>query len=841
MTIPRAIQYSLSLLALLSTPAAAAPDLFAASDPLRRQTEGAVRNDRIDPVWLDEGKQLWFRTVSADGAGEYHLVNAEDGAKRPLFDHARLREALNKAGLPADQVKTLRLDNVVPDTAAGTLGFQLAGKAWTWSAGDGSLSSGQGAGGASASIPRASRSGGPEMHFKLRNESGAPVKLWWLNAEGQRQDYGRVPAGGVNDMHTFTGHVWLVTGEGGKELLAFVADPANAEITVKEAVEIRWAEPERPRGRGRRSDRIPDSGAKAGDKSPDGKWSAFIRDHNLFVRAADGKETALSTDGSAEDRYEGPLFWSPDSSRVAAMRVRPVEERKVTVVRSSPKDQLQPKVESWDYAKPGDALMFRRPVLFDPSAGKRVSGEEKLYANPFGIDEFHWAPDSSAFHFLYNERGHQLLRLVALQRDGTASALFEEKAETFVDYSQKTFLHWLDGTGEFLWMSERSGWNHLYLCDARTGAVKNAVTQGEWVLRNVERVDVGKRQIEFRCMGVHPGQDPYHMHYGRVNFDGSGLVFLTQSDGTHEITWAPDRRTFLAAWSRVDQAPVHELRRADDGKLLCGLNRADDSALRAAGRPVPQRFTAKGRDGKTDICGMILRPWNFDAAKKYPVIEYIYAGPHDFFVPKQWQTWFRHWELGNLGFILVFIDGMGTNWRSRAFHDVAWRNIGDAGFPDRIAWMKAAAAQHPEMDLSRVGIFGGSAGGQNAMRALIAHGDFYHCAAADCGCHDNRMDKIWWNEAWMGWPIGPHYIESSNAEQAHRLKGHLLLTAGEVDSNVDPASTMQVVNALIKADKDFELLIVPNANHGAGESPYASRRRAKFFQRYLLGAKAEPN
>jgi dipeptidyl aminopeptidase/acylaminoacyl peptidase len=217
------------------------------------------------------------------------------------------------------------------------------------------------------------------------------------------------------------------------------------------------------------------------------------------------------------------------------------------------------------------------------------------------------------------------------------------------------------------------------------------------------------------------------------------------------------------------------------------------------------------------------------------VIEAIYAGPQDFHVPKAFRAYFGPQALAELDFIVVQIDGMGTNWRDKKFHDVCWKNLGDAGFPDRIAWMRAAAAQHPELDLTRVGVYGGSAGGQNALRALIAHGDFYKAAAADCGCHDNRMDKVWWNELWMGWPVGPHYVEASNVAQAHRLQGKLLLTVGEMDRNVDPASTMQVVDALIRADKDFELLIVPGSNHGAGESPYAARRRQDFFVRHLLG------
>jgi len=226
---------------------------------------------------------------------------------------------------------------------------------------------------------------------------------------------------------------------------------------------------------------------------------------------------------------------------------------------------------------------------------------------------------------------------------------------------------------------------------------------------------------------------------------------------------------------------------------------------------------------------------DFDENKKYPVIEDIYAGPQAAFVPKAFGLGTQQRALAELGFVIVQIDGMGTNFRSRPFHDMCWKNLGDSGFPDRILWIKAAAAKYPQLDLSRVGLYGGSAGGQSALRGLLAYGDFYKAGAADCGCHDNRMDKIWWNEQWMGWPIGPHYQEQSNVTQAHRLKGKLLLTVGELDSNVDPASTMQVVNALIKADKDFELVIFPGANHGAGGSSYGVRRRMDFFVRNLLG------
>jgi dipeptidyl-peptidase-4 len=282
------------------------------------------------------------------------------------------------------------------------------------------------------------------------------------------------------------------------------------------------------------------------------------------------------------------------------------------------------------------------------------------------------------------------------------------------------------------------------------------------------------------------------------------------------------------------------LRRCDDGKLACKLEEADASELLAKVHGLPEPIVAKGRDGQTDIFGVIYRPSDFDPNKKYPVIESIYAGPQDSYVAKSFRPSFPQQSLANDGYIVVQIDGMGTSNRSKKFHDVCWRNLGDAGFPDRIAWMKAAAEKYPQLDLTRVGIYGTSAGGQNALGGLLAHGDFYTCGVADSGCHDNRMDKIWWNEQWMGWPVGPWYAEQSNVTHAAQLRGPLLLMWGEADQNVDPASTMQVVNALIKADKDVELLVVPGAGHGVIGTSYGRRRMRDFFARHLLHGSATP-
>jgi dipeptidyl aminopeptidase/acylaminoacyl peptidase len=329
------------------------------------------------------------------------------------------------------------------------------------------------------------------------------------------------------------------------------------------------------------------------------------------------------------------------------------------------------------------------------------------------------------------------------------------------------------------------------------------------------------------------GRDPYFVHYYRINFDGSGLTPLTTADANHSVTFSSDMSYYVDSYSRIDLAPVLELRKSADASLVMELEKADISALRQAGWKPPETFVAKGRDGDTDIFGVIYRPTNFDESRKYAVIENIYAGPHGAFVPKSFVGFNQMQAQAELGFIVVQIDGMGTNFRSKAFHDVAWQNIKDAGFPDRILWHKAVAAKYPYYDITRVGIYGTSAGGQSSFGALLFHPDFYKVAVSFVGCHDNRMDKIWWNEQWMGWPIGPHYSESSNVDNAYRLQGKVLLVVGELDQNVDPSSTMQVVNQLIKHNKDFDLLVIPGAGHGNG-GVYGDHKRYDFFVRHLL-------
>ena len=672
-------------------------------------------------------------------------------------------------------------------------------------------------------IPHHTKRNGEATSITFINKMADNVQIVWLDHDGTAHVYNELKHADACTLSTYAGHVWLVKRSNGAEIGLIAAEETHLRVIVDGTV------------------------AKAADKPklekaapashPERKWDAFIENHNVKLRNVITKEViALTTNGTAEDAYTSGISWSPDLSKLVVMQVQPAQKHPVSFIESSPKDQLQPKLHTHDYLKPGDRIEHSRPRLFDVASAKAIPVLDDLFPNPWSITELRWQADSSAFTFLYDQRGHQVLRVIGINvSTGEARVLIDESSTTFVDYSQKTYFHTIAKTNEAIWMSERDGWNHLYLYDMTEGRVKNAVTHGEWVIRRVEHVDDEKRQVWFFAMGMIAKQDPYHEHLCRVNFDGSGFIVLTEGDGTHKVQFSPDHRWFVDTWSRVDLPPITEIRSADDGHLVCALEKADASALSTTGWTTPERFIGKGRDGKTDICGVIVRPSNFDPAKKYPVIEQIYAGPHDFFVPKAWGLEIGLHKIAELGFIVVQIDGMGTNWRSRAFHDVAWRNLKDAGFPDRIAWMTEAAKSRPWMDLTRVGIYGGSAGGQNALAGLLHHGDFYKVGVADCGCHDNRMDKIWWNEAWLGWPVGPWYADNSNVTHAAKLSGKLMLVAGEMDTNVDPASTMQVVNALVKADKDFDLLIMPGTNHGAAETPYASRRRMDFFVRHLLG------
>lgn len=571
--------------------------------------------------------------------------------------------------------------------------------------------------------------------------------------------------------------------------------------------------------------------------SPDNQWKAYIKDNNLYVASNSEKkeEIALTMDGTTNLRYDAySIIWSPDSKKLAAVKVREVTERRIPLIESSPESQKQPILQWRNYAKPGDVLPVSLPVLFDMETRKQITLDTDAFENQYALYLTGWRKDSRAFTFEFNQRGHQRYVVAEVSApDGAIRLLVDERAKTFIHYNQN-FRYDLNDGKELLWVSERDGWRHLYLIDGGSGKVKQQVTRGEWVVRQVDFVDEANRTVYFTASGFNEGEDPYNLHYCRINLDGTGFLDMTPENGNHHVSFSVDRKYFTDVYSRPDFPAVSQLKRTADALLIAVLQKCDISTLEKEGWQMPEVFCAKGRDGKTDIWGNIHRPSHFDSSKSYPVVEMIYAGPHDSHVDKDFRP-ANHLisKLAELGFIVVSIDGMGTSNRSKAFHDVCWKNLKDAGFPDRIAWIKAAAAKYPYMDTTRVGIYGWSAGGQNAMAALLFHPDFYKAAVALCGCHDNRMDKVWWNEQWMGYPVDESYSASSNVDNAWRLKGKLLLINGELDDNVDPASTLQVVSALMKANKNFEQLYLPGKTHNLG-GPFEMHRMYDFFVKNLL-------
>lgn len=590
--------------------------------------------------------------------------------------------------------------------------------------------------------------------------------------------------------------------------------------------------------------------------SPDGRLEAWIEGNNIVLHEVGRPWTekkALTQDGTIGRYYSSSLLWSPDSRKIFTCMRNKVERRYVYYVESSPTDQLQPILHKQEYAKPGDELPQRQPVIITLDVPKAdsasrpatgivgqigatiVKGDPHSIENQYWLTSFWWTSDSREVMMDYNQRGHQLYQVLAMDAaTGTLRTVVEERSDKFVNYS-RLWRHILADGKRMLWTSERDNWNHLYLIDMEKGRVVRQLTKGDWFVREVQHVDEQQGIVYFSASGMNKGEDPYLIHYYKVGLDGKNLVCLTPEDGNHQAVFSYDHRYLIDTWSKVDTPPVTQLRSATDGALLKTLETADISRLKANGWVAPEVFVAKGRDGETDMWGIIQRPTRFDPTRKYPVIEYIYAGPGDAYTPKSFQSY--NWSmssLAELGFIVVQLDAMGTSYRGKRFEEVCWKNLADAGFPDRIAWIKAAADKYPCMDTTRVGIFGASAGGQEAATAVLLHGDFYKAAYSSCGCHDNRMDKIWWNEQWMGWPVDSSYVRCSNVYNASKLERPLMLVVGELDDNVDPSSTYQVVNALERAGKDFDLVVLPGVHHTLGEQ-YGEHKRLDFFVRHLLG------
>lgn len=823
---------------------------FTAAAPVQAQRRGGggggVYKARIAAHWFDGGTKFWYQNELARGTREFIVVDAEQGTRLRAFDHEKLAAALNEKGIGEANAERLPIERLEFMADGRVIDFRAGERDWRCDLATYALSETKdgkhSAESSQASLSssdglRISRTTGPETELTFVNRSGNEVELFWLNTSGERQSYGKVATGDQKAQHTFAGHVWEVVSADGRSLGTYQATEAESRIEIDGRSAPRATA---TRGTGGARGR-PGGRGNVNSQSPDGKWTASIRDHNVMIRSADdGKEAKLTGDGREGLAY-GNLEWSPDSKTLVAWRIEPGEQKEVYLVESSPKGGGRAKLHTRNYALPGDRFTGYELHLFDVASQKEI--ECKVDRIDFGFPRLLWNEDGHSFTYQQVDRGHQRMRLVEVDaQTGKSRNLIDEKTETFIWTAHTEIvnlrpINWLEKSDEIVYVSERDGWRHLYLVDAKEGAIKNQITKGEYVVRGIDRIDEEKRQIWFRACGRNPDQDPYFIHYYRVNLDGSGLVALTAGNGTHTIEYSPDQKYLIDTYSRIDQPPIHELRRTEDGQLVCKLEEADVSDLRIDGGhspPYPEVFVAKGRDGKTDIWGIIWWPKDFDPKKKYPVIEHIYAGPHGSHVPKSFTSQRRYAALNDLGFVVVQIDGMGTANRSKAFHDVCWKNLKDAGLPDRILWHQAVAAKYSWYDIRRVGIYGGSAGGQNSTGALLFHPEFYKVAVSGCGCHDNRMDKASWNEQWMGYPVGPQYAESSNIDNAAKLRGKLMLIVGEMDTNVPTESTYRLADALIKAGKDFDFVMVPGAGHGMGGA-YGTRRMNDFFVRHLMG------
>lgn len=604
-----------------------------------------------------------------------------------------------------------------------------------------------------------------------------------------------------------------------------------------------------------------DDPADKGLESPDGAWRAFVRDGNLFVVSTkDGRERRLTADGAPDAPYATPvmspkimiaqgtttpvvepaLSWSPDSRRIATFHLSLKGARRLSVVQSTPPNGAQPRVFEYVYPLTGDIeVPLARGVLFDVDTGKRtdmaLAPEPLLY---YLAPEFQWSADSKAVFERVTERGYKALQLYRVDAaTGAASLLSEDRSDTYVDYWSH-FWSYDDKSDTVYWTGDKTGFLQVYAIDAHTGA-RRQITSGDWLVRSVAGIDQAAGKLLIVGTGREAGRDPYLRHLYAAPRKGGALKLLTPEPLDHDVSVAPDGRYFVDNMSLINVPTRSVLRRSSDGRIVMELGRADISAFVAAGYRLPEPFEALAADGKTPIYGAVFKPADFDPARRYPIIEEIYTGPHIVSqTPKTFEaalTSRGQNSLAQLGIITLTIDGRGVAGRSRAFQQPSYQNLHAVGLDDHIAGIRAMAAKNPWMDISRVGIHGYSAGGYDVVRAMTERPDFYKAGLSGSGVHDNRLDKAWWNEQWMGDKLGPLFDANSNILWASKLTGKLMVAHGELDENVPLANSLRLLDALMKADKDFELLIVPNADHRVEAVPYFHRRRWDFFVRELLG------
>ena len=620
-------------------------------------------------------------------------------------------------------------------------------------------------------------------------------------------------------------------------------------------------------GRGGRGGR--GGGARGADGepavlSPDGTRATFIRDDNLWVRdVATGEERPLTRDGVKDYGYatdnagwrksDRPVVsWSPDSNKIATFQQ---DQRGVGEMYLADTRVGHPNLVAWKYPLPGDSVItvVERVVinlqdgtmvrLQMPADQHRSSQcDDIICGGRWG--DVQWSPDSSSMAFLSTSRDHkeESLRIADI-RTGEVHTVLEESVSSFFE-SGNGAINWryLPDSGEIIWFSQRDDWGHLYLYDLETGELEHRITSGEGNVTRVLRLDVENRQIYFLGVGFEEGRDPYFQHFYRIGFDGGAMTLLTPENANHNITLSPTGDHFVDNFSTPDTPPIAVLRDSTGAKLV-DLEEADISRLLATGWQPPEPFTVKGRDGVTDLYGLMFKPTNLDPDRKYPIINSIYPGPQTGSVGSRNFSTARGdtQAIAELGFIVIKLDGMGTPWRSKSFHEAYYGDMGDNTLPDQVTGMQQLAERYPWIDIERAGIYGHSGGGYATAGAMFHYPDFFKVGVSQAGNHDNRVYEDDWGEKWQGLLVRDadgetNYDNQANQNFARNLKGKLLLAHGTMDTNVPFYSTLLVVDALIAANKDFDLILFPNRSHGFGNEPYMMRRRWDYFVEHLLGA-----
>ena len=592
--------------------------------------------------------------------------------------------------------------------------------------------------------------------------------------------------------------------------------------------------------------------------SPDGKKVAYIKDYNLWVKDIDTKkETQLTTDGVKDFGYATDnagwkhsdaaiLKWSPDSKKIATFKQ---DQRKVSDMYLVSTNVGKPVLKTWKYPLPGDSVIatIQRVIInvdvpkvivlqIPPDPHRATLSDDVSSSGTF--DDVDWTADGSQLAFVSTSRDHKNEKVrIADAATGAVGEIFEETVPTQYESGWETInWHYLPKSNEIIWFSERDNWGHLYLYDATTGKVKNQITKGEWVVTQLLRVDEKKRELYFMADG-REAENPYFSQFYKIGFDGKHLKLLTPESGNHQVTLSPSKSYFIDGYSKPDVPPVIVLRDLN-GKLIIPLEKTDISRLTASGWKPVTPFSVKAHDGTTEIYGLMFTPTNLDPNKKYPVIDYIYPGPQGGSVGS-WSFAVSRGDnqaLAELGFIVVAIEGTSNPLRSKSFHDMSYGNMSENTLPDQVSGIRQLAQKYAYIDTGKVGIWGHSGGGFATAAAMFRFPDFFKVGISESGNHDNRNYEDDWGERYDGLTSKSDYPAHANELYAKNLKGKLMLAHGLMDDNVPPQNTLLVVEALEKANKDYDLVVFPNSAHGYGQySLYMMRRRWDYFVKNLLG------